>query len=387
MQIENGYRNIISFFFKYKMGKPHTFTLERLDNCFKNASCKIINTYKQDKNKNLVKIDPLIVSRDSIIEGECVCGNIFKKGCRRILTHGGPFCEKCTTNNRMIKTIEHNLEYHGVKHTLQRRDIREQGLKTMQNTYGEGITNISQVPEIKERKIQTTIKNHGVSHPSKSKKLIKKGHDTYIRGIIDNKKGILYTHPEISQEWDQQKNEDITPEMVTHCSGFPAWWICPTTGHSYRASVGSRCSSHSGCPCCKNKTERMLLEYLIKKCFEFSIQFKIERCRYKKQLPFDFCLTLLKIIIELDGRQHFKQVHKRGDPIDIMRTDVYKMGIAIQEGFRVIRVSQEDVFKYGEEWLDKNLLPAIMNHSAQVEYISSDLSLYDSHKRCVELYI
>jgi very-short-patch-repair endonuclease len=103
-------------------------------------------------------------------------------------------------------------------------------------------------------------------------------------------------------------------------------------------------------------------------------------CKKIRHLPFDFCIKVLKLIIELDGPQHFRQIPNRGDPIDIMQTDVYKMRIAIQQGYRIIRVSQEDVFKYREEWLEKHLLPVILNSTAQVEYISSDSSLYDKHK-------
>jgi hypothetical protein len=163
------------------MGRPHTYTPERLNDCLKNAGAKLIKVYKKDQNKNLVEIDQLEVNRDSVIEGDCVCGNQFKKGFRRMFTNSGAFCEKCTTKNRMTKTIEHNLEHHGVEHTLQRRDIREQGLKTMQNTYGEGITNISQVAEIKERKIQTSIKNYGVPYPIQNEEVKQRAEDTCMK--------------------------------------------------------------------------------------------------------------------------------------------------------------------------------------------------------------
>lgn len=145
------------------MGKPHTFTSTRLYECIERDGGIFKNAYKDG-----MKIDIIMINRDSGIEGECSCGKLFKKTLRRICENGGFYCEECTHKNRISKTIEYNLQHYGVEHTLQRKDIREQGLKRIQEMYGSDITNISQVGVIKEQKVKTTIENYGVSHPKKS---------------------------------------------------------------------------------------------------------------------------------------------------------------------------------------------------------------------------
>ena len=55
--------------------------------------------------------------------------------------------------------------------------------------------------------------------------------------------------PEIAAEWNQQKNNDLTPDTITAFNNRKVWWICPL-GHEYEASVGSRTSRKTGCPYC-----------------------------------------------------------------------------------------------------------------------------------------
>lgn len=57
-------------------------------------------------------------------------------------------------------------------------------------------------------------------------------------------------------------------------------------------------------------------------------QYKVDWCKNIKHLPFDFVLEEHKIIIELDGESHFKQVAK-WKPFEHNRDrDLYKMKCA-----------------------------------------------------------
>ncbi len=67
-------------------------------------------------------------------------------------------------------------------------------------------------------------------------------------------------------------------------------------------------------------------------------QFKADWCKNKSYLPFDF-LVNDKIIVELDGPQHFKQIYNWQEPKENL-----KMKQAITNGFSVIRLLQEDVW-------------------------------------------
>ena len=58
--------------------------------------------------------------------------------------------------------------------------------------------------------------------------------------------------PEISTEWDFQKNLNLTPEMVTNHASIKVWWRC-VKGHSWQAQVRSRTILGSGCPVCAGK--------------------------------------------------------------------------------------------------------------------------------------
>ena len=59
--------------------------------------------------------------------------------------------------------------------------------------------------------------------------------------------------PEISKEWDYEKNGGIIPSQVAPHSDKKAWWICPK-GHSYQTSINNKTGSKGvRCPICTNK--------------------------------------------------------------------------------------------------------------------------------------
>ena len=65
-------------------------------------------------------------------------------------------------------------------------------------------------------------------------------------------KSILKTHPELSEEWDYDKNYPLRPENFSYGSGNDLWWLCPK-GHSYERSLNTRTSHGTGCPFCSGK--------------------------------------------------------------------------------------------------------------------------------------
>lgn len=66
------------------------------------------------------------------------------------------------------------------------------------------------------------------------------------------------TEPRLADEWDNEKNGDLTPEMITRSSGKVVWWICDK-GHSWDMSAAHRSNKGYGCPICSNK--RVLAGY------------------------------------------------------------------------------------------------------------------------------
>lgn len=59
------------------------------------------------------------------------------------------------------------------------------------------------------------------------------------------------TNPSLSKEWDNEKNNGISPFTVTAGSGKKVWWKC-SLNHSWKASIVSR-NRGNGCPICANR--------------------------------------------------------------------------------------------------------------------------------------
>ena len=113
----------------------------------------------------------------------------------------------------------------------------------------------------------------------------------------------------------------------------------------YHITDGSWCSN------CRYKTEEKLTKSLQQIYPTIKTQAKYDWCKNIKHLPFDFVLEDQKIIIECDGEQHWKQVAKWKSPQHNRQRDLYKMKCANENGFSLIRVLQEDVFKNKYDWL------------------------------------
>lgn len=55
--------------------------------------------------------------------------------------------------------------------------------------------------------------------------------------------------PDLSREWNIEKNKALTPKDVTPGTRRKVWWRCKN-GHEWEASVGQRSNLKSGCPYC-----------------------------------------------------------------------------------------------------------------------------------------
>jgi very-short-patch-repair endonuclease len=190
-----------------------------------------------------------------------------------------------------------------------------------------------------------------------------------------------FKYPKLMEEWHPTKNINIKPEKISHGSSIKIWWLCKRANHEYHSIVAGRCLAGLGCPHCVNKTESMLQEFLIKFYPNLIRGFKLDSCKNINHLPFDFCLEEQCVIIELDGGQHFKQVRDWVSPEKQIKRDIYKMRKAEEAGYKVIRIFQEDVYKYNEDWLEKYLLPEIQSENRNHAFIAVKPGLYDEHMR------
>ena len=71
------------------------------------------------------------------------------------------------------------------------------------------------------------------------------------RKVLVGFNDLAFHNPELTEEWDDERNEGITPETITAKSNRKVWWKC-SEGHSYQAAVVNR-SMGTGCPYCGGK--------------------------------------------------------------------------------------------------------------------------------------
>jgi very-short-patch-repair endonuclease len=106
---------------------------------------------------------------------------------------------------------------------------------------------------------------------------------------------------------------------------------------------------NSWCPLCATPSEADLFMKLREKYPNVAHQYRTPWCKSDRELPFDFALEDQKIIIELDGPQHFRQISNWEPPEVCQERDMYKMECAATAGFSIIRVAQQDLDRLIDE--------------------------------------
>lgn len=193
---------------------------------------------------------------------------------------------------------------------------------------------------------------------------------------------LKYLRPDLMKEWDFETNnkKDFHPEKLSLHSRDEVYWICAKNkNHKWITSIDHRTRKNNatGCPFCKHKTESKLLDWFIKTFpdIEIKSQIKFGWCKNTETnsyLPFDFVIEEHKLIIELDGPQHFKQVSNWKSHELTQKIDKYKMKCANENNYTVIRLLQEDVLDDLNDW-DSKLKNAIKKYDIpQKIYICSN---------------
>ena len=187
-------------------------------------------------------------------------------------------------------------------------------------------------------------------------------------------KNSFASHPR-AKYWST-KNE-LTPRQVFKSTPSKYVFDCPDCNNEYTANLGNISGGGTWCNCLLNKTETKLFNFLSSNysCL-IEKQKKFNWCRDKKELPFDFCIEEYNLLIELDGIQHFEQVSNWKDPSMIHECDLYKMQCANDNGYSIIRIFQEDVWKDKNNWEVK--LKNMIQYYEDPVYIYIG-KIYDTH--------
>jgi len=109
-------------------------------------------------------------------------------------------------------------------------------------------------------------------------------------------------------------------------------------------------SSHlmgRGCPTCKQSVgEKKISKFLEKNKIMFESEKKFEGCKNKNHLLFDFYIPKQNILIEYDGKQHFKPIDFFGGVqgfTNQKNNDKLKNKFAKEKGIKLLRIPYYDI--------------------------------------------
>jgi len=169
----------------------------------------------------------------------------------------------------------------------------------------------------------------------------------YNEDCIDCYSKSFASHSKVKY-WSSKNNAN--PRYLFQGDSNKYWFNCDKCNLEFEAILYNVKTGY-WCPLCNNKTETKFYK-IIKEIFpQIVYQFKKEWCKSKAYLPFDFCIPEYKIIIELDGPQHFTQIMNWKSPEEQRITDKYKEKCANDNGYSTIRIIQSDIFDDTYNWL------------------------------------
>jgi very-short-patch-repair endonuclease len=160
--------------------------------------------------------------------------------------------------------------------------------------------------------------------------------------------------------WNYKKNKNITPRNIAKSCNKKFHFICNECNNSFESMINNVTSviNSTWCPTCKNKTEGIFLNWFIETYSDGLIEHqpKFDWCRNpdtNRYFPFDFVVEDLNLIIEIDGEQHFSQISNWDSPEKTFEYDKYKMKMAMENGYSIIRILQKNIWNDIDNWETK----------------------------------
>ena len=107
------------------------------------------------------------------------------------------------------------------------------------------------------------------------------------------------------------------------------------------------------CPYCKKKTESKVNIFLQSQDGEWQTQLRFKWCTFSNTgnvMPFDVGSISKKILIEVDGAQHFTQISNWDAPENVQAKDIEKIKYCIHQGYSIIHINQLDIWNDLYDW-------------------------------------
>ena len=148
--------------------------------------------------------------------------------------------------------------------------------------------------------------------------------------VLEGYNDLTTVNAKLAKEWHPNKNNNLTPEMVSANSGIKVWWVC-TYGHEWEATIASR-NDGSGCPACKKELQTSFPEqtifYYMKKVFQTAVN----SYKFDNNLEIDVYIEELKLGIEYDGEKWHKNPEK----------DKMKNSLCKNNNIKLIRIREKN---------------------------------------------
>ena len=100
------------------------------------------------------------------------------------------------------------------------------------------------------KKIEIYISSENFLRETEYKKLL----DDYPYPPID--RSLPYRFPDLIEEWDYEKNNNLNPKLFSYGSNEKVWWICKDFKHSWKATISDRTIKNAGCRICNDIKNR-----------------------------------------------------------------------------------------------------------------------------------
>lgn len=171
------------------------FNLDLLLSTIINDGATLIDTY--DKLKG-----------DVSIKYTCKCGTECVKIFRDMVYYGGAYCKQCVNKNKAEKIRNTCTELYGVSNPSQLDEIKKKKIQTSITNYGTSYA--LQCPEVLEERKKSHLEKYGVDNPSKRSEVIHK-----IKDVFDKKYG---GHP----MYDNDIKEKVRLTCLERYGGYPA---------------------------------------------------------------------------------------------------------------------------------------------------------------------
>ncbi len=128
------------------------------------------------------------------------------------------------------------------------------------------------------------------------------------RKVLKGYNDLQTINPSLAEEWNYEKNNELTPADVLPNSNKKVWWKC-SKGHEWQAAIAHR-NKGEGCPICHSERHTSLPEYMLVYYFNKYGVATVHSYR-GKGYELDVYIPSKKVAIEYDGYYWHKNSTKK----------------------------------------------------------------------------